>query len=100
MRKKNDGKGRMGGRAAGQTNRVTSEMRIWLQGLIDQNREALEADLKALEPMQKWTVIDRLMNYCIPKMSSIDAGISFNDLTEEQLDLIISKMMEGINDGN
>ena len=88
------------GRPKGKPNRVTGEMRIWVQGLIDQNRETLEADLLALEPQQRWMVVEKLMNYCIPKQSSIEADLSIPDLTNEQLDFIINRISEGLNDGN
>lgn len=88
------------GRPKGKPNRVTGEMRIWVLGLINQNREALEADLKALEPHQRWQVVERLMNYCIPKQSAIEADMNITDLTNEQLDLIINRISEGLNDGN
>lgn len=45
-RKKNDGKGRMGGRAKGTPNKTTSKIKDWISQLIDNNRELIEEDIK------------------------------------------------------
>lgn len=39
--------GRLGGRAKGTPNRFTGELREWLEQLINDNREQIQADLTA-----------------------------------------------------
>ena len=55
-------------------------MRQWVSSLIDGNRDRLEDDLKSVEPYQRLAILEKLMQYCIPKMQSIDATVQ---ITEE-----------------
>jgi len=91
----NTGK-KFGGRKPGSVNKVSSEMRLWVDKLINSNRKQLEADLRLLKPAERWSVIERLMNYTLPKMQSIDANISLDKLTDEQLATVITELMEGV----
>lgn len=88
------------GRPKGSVNKVTKTTRDWVQGLIDGNRSKLEKDLKELEPKERWQVIERLMQYTLPKMASVEAKIDLNNLTETQLDTIITELSNKINDEN
>lgn len=71
MRKKNDGKGRMGGRKAGTPNKVTGTVKEWIAAVIDGNREQFEKDLEKLEPGERVRIISNLLQYVTPKMQSI-----------------------------
>ena len=71
MRKKNDGKGRMGGRKAGTPNKVTGTVKEWIASIIDGNRKQFEDDLEKLEPGERVRVISNLLQYVTPKMQSI-----------------------------
>lgn len=97
-RVKGDGKGRLGGRTKGTPNKVTSDLRQWVSNLIDKNRAQAMRDIKALEPKDRLMIMERLLSYVLPKMQSIDASFSFDQLTEEQLDRVISK--KEIKDGD
>ena len=66
-RQKNDGRGRLGGRAAGTPNKVSGTLKEWLTSLIDKNRKQIEKDLKGLSPKDRLQVIEKLMQYVIPK---------------------------------
>jgi hypothetical protein len=87
------------GRPKGKPNRITGEMRVWIQQLINDNKDQLENDLQALEPKDRWQIIERLMNYIVPKQSSIDASVDLSELSDEQLDLLISEISNQINGG-
>jgi len=65
------GEQKTGGRVSGTPNKVTSEMKTWLSGLIDKNRRQIERDLKLLEPKDRLLILERLMQYAIPKQQSI-----------------------------
>jgi len=69
-RKKNDGKGRLGGRQKGTPNKVTQSFKDWLQQLIDNNRQQIEDDLASLEPKDRLQMIEKFMSYCVPKAVS------------------------------
>ena len=61
-----------GGRMPGSRNKTTVEMKSWVKELIDGNMTQLENDLQALEPKERWSIVERLMQYCIPKQSQVD----------------------------
>ena len=66
-RQKNDGKGRMGGRQKGTPNKVTGTVKEWLADLIDKNRGQIEADLQQLEPKERLAMLEKFMQYIVPK---------------------------------
>ena len=53
--------------------------REWIQGVVNDNLGQLIDDLKALEPKDRWAVVERLMGYITPKLQSLD--------TQEQIRL-------------
>ena len=67
--------GNPNGRPKGTPNKATADTRQWLQMLIDNNRSKFEKDLADVEPMQRLAILEKLMQYCIPKMQSIDATV-------------------------
>ena len=71
-------------------------MRVWIQSLIDGNRAQLEKDLKSLEPKDKWIIIEKLMQYTIPKMQSIDASVQFDRLTDDHIDQLVTSLLNSI----
>lgn len=76
-RPRNDGKGRMGGRAKGTPNKVTGTVKEWLTDLIDRNRGQIEADLQQLEPKERLAMLEKFMQYIVPKPKtelSVTAG--------------------------
>lgn len=73
-RKKNDGKGRLGGRAKGTPNKISGTVKEWLQAVIDNNREQFEDDLQLLEPNERIKVISNLFQYVVPKASTDSDG--------------------------
>lgn len=87
--------GNPNGRPKGTPNKVTSELKTWISQLIDKNRRQLERDLKQLEPKERWAVIEKLMQYTIPKMQNIEPYIDFDRLSDKQLDEIIEKICNG-----
>jgi hypothetical protein len=60
-----------GGRKKGTPNKVSADLRGWINALIESNREQLEADLKALEPKDRIIILEKLMQYVIPKQQSV-----------------------------
>lgn len=88
------------GRVAGTPNKVTGTVKEWIAGLIDKNRAQVEKDLKKLEPKERLQVLEKLMQYVVPKQATVAAKIDFNSLTEAQLDEIINRLTEGVKDEN
>jgi parvulin-like peptidyl-prolyl isomerase len=98
-RNKNDGKGRLGGRAKGTPNRVTATVKEWLSELIDNNRKRIENDIELLEPKDRLQIMERLMQYVIPKQQAVKADIDLNKLSDEEIDNLITDITKGLNDG-
>ncbi len=95
-RQKNDGKGRMGGRAKGTPNKVNSSVKEWLAGLIDRNRSKVENDIDALEPRERLQILEKLMQYVIPKQQAVSASVDIETLSDEQVDAIVERLTRGI----
>lgn len=86
------------GRPRGVPNRTTRTAREWLVGLIDKNRVQIEKDLKKLNSKDRLIILEKLMSYTIPKVNSMQ--ISFDQLTTDQIDLLINELTQSIKDEN
>lgn len=69
-----------GGRQPGSQNKVTSELKQWLQKVVEDNKEQFEADLQAVEPEKRLAVIERLLSYLVPKPQNLDIQIEYREL--------------------
>ena len=70
-RQKNDGRGRIGGRAKGTPNKTTSTVKEWLTKLIQDNRQQVEDDLRNVLPEERLRIIASLLNYVVPKQQTV-----------------------------
>ena len=68
-RQKNDGKGRMGGRAKGTPNKATTDLKTWVACILDDGRDKFVASLDKLEPSEFIKVFTGLLNYALPKQA-------------------------------
>lgn len=84
------------GRPKGTPNKLTSTVREWIAELIDSNRDQVEKDLKALKPIERVQMIERLMQYVVPKQQAVSAAIDFSQLTDSQLDEVVNRLTQGI----
>lgn len=91
-RQKNDGKGRLGGRTKGTPNKVTKTAREWLTALVDKNRRQIERDLKQLEPKERLLILEKLLQYVIPKKQAVNTSVSLESLSDDQLNFIIDEI--------
>jgi hypothetical protein len=94
MREK--GTQKTGGRGKGTPNKVTTDLRTWINDLLDSNRQQIAKDIKQLEPQQRVMIFEKLLSYAVPKMQSVEAKIDLNRLTDEQLDTIIAEFSKQI----
>ena len=67
-----------GGRQKGTPNKVTSSVKGWLSCLIDKNRRQIEKDLKAVKPLERLQMLEKLMQYVVPKQKTVKAAVSFD----------------------
>ena len=73
-RSKNDGRGRMGGRAKGTPNKSLSSLREWVEQIVNDNRAQVEKDLKSMEPSERIRFIEKLIGYVLPKPTAVGIG--------------------------
>jgi len=88
-----------GGRSSGTPNKVTTDLRSWVNELLDRNRQQIDEDIKRLDPQQRVAIFEKLLSYAIPKMQAVEAKIDLSHLTEEQLDIIINNLSNEIKNG-
>lgn len=104
-RKKNDGRGRMGGRQKGTPNRTTTDLKEWITDLLIRNREQIEMDLQCMLPENRVRTLSALFPYVIPKQSSLSLDEQILSQTqslsrwieeapEEAIDGIAKKVLE------
>lgn len=65
------------GRPKGSTNKSNTELREFLQLLIDENREQLEKDLQELEPKDRIKVILEMMRFVLPTLKNVESRTEF-----------------------
>jgi hypothetical protein len=85
-----------GGRQSGTPNKVTTDLRTWINDLLNDNRRQITKDIKSLEPQQRVMFFEKLLNYAVPKMQSVEAKIDLNNLTDEQLNTVIAELSKQI----
>lgn len=81
------------GRTKGKPNKVTKRIRDFVARLIDKNRELLMEDIVSLKPKDRLMIIERLLQYVIPKMESQKAEISIENLTDADLSSIAEDIL-------
>lgn len=96
--------GNPNGRPKGKPNKVTSELKTWIQELIDGNRKKFEADLKELDSKDRLMVLEKLMQYVVPKQQSIsvEAQIAaeyseLEKLLDKAPDKVVDALLERMN---
>ena len=86
--------GNPNGRPKGSPNKTTQSVREWLTRLIDENREQIRKDLAALEPKERLQVLEKFMQYTVPKMQSVEARVDIDRLSDSQIDQVIKELSE------
>ncbi len=97
-RQKNDGRGRMGGRAKGTPNKTTGAVKAAIAGIVDayltpgdspgleRGRHTLAADLEMMQPNERAKLITGLASYIIPKQQAM----SIEDQTRVEADALVA----------
>lgn len=92
-----------GGRTKGTPNRATTDQRTWIKALVDENRGLLEKDLKALDPVERWRIVQGLLAYVTPRMQAVSVSEhveaeyrELEKLLEKAPDAVIDALCERI----
>lgn len=88
--------GNPNGRPKGSPNKITATAREWITGLIDKNRKQIERDLKRLEPKERLQMLEKLMQYVIPKQQAVSTQIDFEKMPEDVINDIVDGLKKGI----
>ena len=84
------------GRPKGKPNKVTGDVRRWLAELIDGNRSQIKKDLKALSPKDRLLVLEKLMQYVVPKQQATTLEVDYSKMTDAQLTNIVEQLTQSI----
>ena len=91
------------GRPKGAKNRATHELRQWIGDFLTEKFPELKQGFEQLEPYQQWSIVEKLLQYSIPKMQAVSVEAMVEAETralaellekapDEAVDLIIAKM--------
>lgn len=84
------------GRPRGAKGKVNVSVREWLAQLVDDNREQLAKDFKKLSGKNRMLMLDKFLQYLIPKKSA--STLDFNNLSDDEIDDIINRLKNGGNE--
>jgi hypothetical protein len=87
--------GNPSGRPKGAVNKATGELRSVISGLLssEMTPAKLKALLNKLEPSQKLNYLIKLTDFVLPKLKQTDLNVELENLSDEQLDLIINRIL-------
>lgn len=60
----------------------------------------MEKDIEVLEPKDRLQVLEKLMQYVIPKQQAVSANLDISKLSDEQLNTFVAELTKDIDDGN
>ncbi|MFA5433037.1 MAG: hypothetical protein WC319_09255 [Candidatus Paceibacterota bacterium] len=94
-----------GGRKKGTPNKVTADLRRWVEVFLNDNLPDIEKSFGRLEDYQKWLIVEKLLQYTIPKMQSVSVEAMvqakmkalaeiLEEAPEQAIDLIIEKILQ------
>ena len=72
------------------------DLRSWFSKLIDKNRDQIQRNLTALPSKERLQVLEKFMQYTIPKMQNAEAKLDLDKLRDEQIDQILNELAENL----
>ena len=72
------------------------DLRSWFSKLIDKNRDQIQRNLTALPSKERLQVLEKFMQYTIPKMQNAEAKLDLDKLRDEQIDQIVTELAENL----
>jgi len=77
------------GRPKGSPNKATADLRQWITNFIDDNREQIQKDWKALEPKDRIVLFEKMLKYALPTLQAMQLDTDFDRLSDADLDRLI-----------
>jgi hypothetical protein len=81
------------GRPRGQPNKITTDLRGWVNSFIQGQTAQIEKDWKRLEPQQRIILFERLLKYSLPTLQSTTLTTDIDKLTSEQVNEIFNTLI-------
>lgn len=72
------------------------DLRSWFSKLIDKNRDQIQRNLTALPSKERLQVLEKFMQYTIPKIQNAEAKLDLDKLRDEQIDQIVNELAENL----
>ena len=79
-----------GGRQKGSLNKITSNLKATIQGIVERQFETLEDDLEQMDAKDKVNAVLKLIEYVLPKQR--EQKINFSDMNDQELDELINRL--------
>jgi len=76
---------KVGGRAKGTPNKLSLDIREYIKMIIDNNIKKAQADLDSLEPKDRLIILEKLLQYVIPRKKEEEITISERDKLMKKL---------------
>jgi len=73
------------GRKVGSKNAATTDLKIWVRGILEKNTDLFESDLLSLESKDRLSVLTTLLKYVIPSVQSTDIKIDTPKFTHIEI---------------
>lgn len=83
-----------GGRKVGTPNKITGTIKEFLSDLIDSNREQIISDLKILSPRERLQIIEKFLQYVIPKQKEIELNGQTNNSDDYRIEDVLNFLGE------
>jgi hypothetical protein len=84
------------GRPAGSKNRTTAEIRDLLKEFVSANWETIQTDFDQLPPKDRLAFFEKVLQYTIPKMQSVNHEFELRQklekMTETEIDDLINRI--------
>lgn len=68
-----------GGRPNGSKNKATGELREFINGFINDNKDKVQNDFNSLEPKERIDTLIKLMEYSLPKLQRTELTTDSDD---------------------
>ncbi len=73
--------GNPAGRPAGRPNKLTGDLRGKIADFLAENWEQIKKDFAKLEPKERVQLYDKLLQYCVPRLQTVQSLPSDNEPT-------------------
>lgn len=82
-----------GGRPKGKANKITTDLRQWINSFIDDNREQIKEDWQQLEPKDRIILFEKLLKYSLPTLQATSITTS-NEVPAVDLSILPIEVLQ------